>query len=1682
MAWWDNDPLASNTATLSPPKAGNWWDSDPVAPSQPAPTPSLEDQAAANSARPYVNRMLGAVGLDAPQPTNDPLAELQSLQAPKPIAPQPAQSDADYMRGLLQKNEEQKNQLRAAGIPEDQLDAALYQQNLQSQAAADVANRPANAVTGSLAYRIPQNIVTSLGTHFASIAGMIESGLAKVAPESVGEFIKQGREDVRNYQRADAARQAELDKQGWLGESATGVIRSAGSTVGEAAALAPLGLPGMAAYFGLSRASEGMTDGESPILAGTHGAIDAAWTYLGGKLLGAGTGKLANEAEGIGGKAAQWLAQKFRLPTWTAPLIEGSGGQAAQAVGQEASNYLADVAAGKHSFNRDEFIRRMESAASQAALVGGLASGVHQGIPAIRTWAGGMADAMQERIKAGSRVVEAVKDAQQYDGEVPPTARRGFEQATGQTNTNKLYREAFVDEVRQRNAELNQEPATEEGPLPDTAGDRLYTQPLTPERAASFQKELASIRRQSPELADELARLHPQEAAMVLADASERAQGENEYLATLRQQYGEVFGDGRTAGARSARAAKKLANGADETSLKHYDLIAEELRSDKYAELASEVSKRGYGNIESGILAMQAGGKKQFAPVSNIDFISDSLEAYRKSLPPEHSYAQSPETQGTQEVPQQRPSNHDAQNAQGQEVLKSGNWITAFHGSPDKIEGTPTVSRFQSGDAAGVYFTGDNEAARGWSTWRDGVKGPEGVVGQYEIRLDNPAKYADKAKAIRDLEASVGNDWTPQQLTDLLKSRGFDGIIDDSYKGNEYVVFDDSQIRVAGGSQPPEPMPGPSPAPKGVLRISQNVPMDDVIKDARHGLNRVKALLKRGFLGQGTLPKDIYSQKLAKDARIASDLKQLDFGVRDYEQALKRVYGGREYVPATERAKLSAVLKGELPATELDPRLQEPIAKMRTHIDALSRRMIESGAAEGPVSLTIENNLGTYVTRSYRVFDDPAWAAKVPEPIRNQAKAALRSEYPDATEQQIAHSIESLLYSGKAADTPMAVLSRSKLGSKDLSVLMERKNLPLWLRQLWGEYDDPAVQYTRSVTKMAHLIGNHQFLSTVRDEGLGRYFFEKSDPNIDPEAKAQISSDGSKVMAPLNGLWTFPEIKAAFEREYDPPNTHWFMRNYLRVNGLVKTAKTIFAPVTQIRNFTANFEFGWIAGVRLREGLRGLTESAPGIESILGPRAEESRTAHKRLIELGVIDEGVNASELRQALSDAADMNPDQFSERTIERWLAKAKKSVTDLYQFSDAAHRVMGFYALKRQYGEAHPDWTPQQLDAKAAELVSRIYPTYSRVGEGVKKLGSRIPLVGTFVQFPAEVVRTTISTLQLIREELADPATRQVGANRLARVVAAASIPAAAGAASRLMTGVSRDDEQDARLFLPPWSENADILWMERDKDGSLRYVDTSYSDPHSYLKKPVRAFLRGEEQGPADAAKEFFAPFASEEILAGKLIDLARNRTPDGRTVYNPQAPATEQFRDSFAHVWDALEPGVITSANRVKKGLTGEIEPTGRSYNAKDELLALATGTRIQKIDLRKSLGFKAYQYAQQLQDARRMFTTAATSRGTVSEDDLKSAYSSAESAQRALFDNMHKMAAAAMRLGVSESEATQIIADAAGKENAQAIVAGIYRPYVPSPQILRKVVRAPGGQQRLQYVRGALNPPAAAPQ
>lgn len=110
--------------------------------------------------------------------------------------------------------------------------------------------------------------------------------------------------------------------------------------------------------------------------------------------------------------------------------------------------------------------------------------------------------------------------------------------------------------------------------------------------------------------------------------AKDLAANENNYRARLRDQYNDVIGSGKSAGARSARAAKKAASGADETSVARYDHIAEQLLEGKNAELTSEAKSLGHGDVNSGILPLIAGGKKQFADVSHDEYIGDILQEH----------------------------------------------------------------------------------------------------------------------------------------------------------------------------------------------------------------------------------------------------------------------------------------------------------------------------------------------------------------------------------------------------------------------------------------------------------------------------------------------------------------------------------------------------------------------------------------------------------------------------------------------------------------------------------------------------------------------------------------------------------------------------------------------------------------------------------------------------------------------------------------------------------------------------------------------------------------------------------------------------------------------------------------------------------------------------------------------
>ncbi|KKL26248.1 hypothetical protein LCGC14_2397190, partial [marine sediment metagenome] len=526
------------------------------------------------------------------------------------------------------------------------------------------------------------------------------------------------------------------------------------------------------------------------------------------------------------------------------------------------------------------------------------------------------------------------------------------------------------------------------------------------------------------------------------------------------------------------------------------------------------------------------------------------------------------------------------------------------------------------------------------------------------------------------------------------------------------------------------------------------VPSEAGFVDAPAVGRGIKGFIRRNFTSRGDLPKTVHDRMIQRDGGVGVTERQIAFTLRDFRKAQRKVHGIGRGVPEGDRVVLDRALKGEIPIERIPEPFRPIITRMRNEVDTLSRRLIDSGAIEGELEATIEQNIGSYATRSYRVFDDPDWALKVSQDVRNKAKALLRSEFPNSSEEEIAGLIEALLYRGKEAGSPVGLMG--KLGSKDLSILKRRKDIPPEIRALYGEHTDAKVNYARSATRMAHLIENHHFLTDVRREGLGEFFFEKPTVRGANQFKAQIASGGSKTLEPLNGLFTTPEIKRAFEEIGAPQQLPDWLRHYMKVNGFVKFSKTVLSMLTHVRNTTANVGFATANGLwrvtKSADALRAIGANTGITDIISSPKnITRWRDYFLKLQRLRVVDESARAGELGDVLADAIKGNLSDPGRSPAVRVLSVGSKFVKSLYRAEDDVWKVFAFENELARYGAAKPEWSVDRLEAHVAEIVRNTHPTYSLVPRGVKML-RRFPLVGNFVSFPSEVARTMYHTLRL------------------------------------------------------------------------------------------------------------------------------------------------------------------------------------------------------------------------------------------------------------------------------------------------------------------------------------------------
>ncbi|QUX96610.1 hypothetical protein C0J08_14915 [Marinomonas sp. CT5] len=807
---------------------------------------------------------------------------------------------------------------------------------------------------------------------------------------------------------------------------------------------------------------------------------------------------------------------------------------------------------------------------------------------------------------------------------------------------------------------------------------------------------------------------------------------------------------------------------------------------------------------------------------------------------------------------------------------------------------------------------------------------------------------------------------------------------------------------------------------------------------------KAKDEMKRQFKAGGLLPDSVFNKKIARDSDMNASELEISAYLSSFRSSIKKAYG-KDYSDLSDALKQK--LNNQMSSTDPDKTIpfsvrlelmkmrfsikglsQEYAAILKSDMEQLRNEGRDSAANEKAQLLeTILGNLDTYTNRSYKAFDDPKWPKKVPQNILDDAKNYLESRYEgqglpkSEIQTAVARTIRTILEEGTAYEDMGSFIKESKLGAKDLSTLKKRKEIAPEIRALLGEYQDVEVNFAKTVTKTSHLVANHKFLQHVRDLGEkeGFLFTEENRP-LD-KSVVKIAADGSEVMAPLNGFYTYPEIEQAFRealgKQGDMPT---WLSGIIRLNGIVKYGKTVLSPTTAMRNIWSAFFFSVANG---HFDIGQMRKSIEVRKQYFGGDNDKSKLAYlKKLKSLGVIYDTPYAGEMMDLLEDSR--LQDFMTNKKVFSSFTKLNDFAQKFYQYGDDMWKIMGWENEKAMLMK-YKKMSESDAEVAAAERIRNTYPTYSMTGRFTQSL-RRFPLAGTFVSFPAEIIRTSYHMINYLKQDFKEsPAYAR---RKLAGLALVSSLGFAAQGISKALMGLDDDEEEAVRDMAAPWQKNSNILFTGRDENGNIQYLDMSFLDPYNYFKRPINAMLRDQpiQDMVAQSASEMLTPFFGEDITFSNLMEVYTNKKGSGGKVFNEQASTSDQTVDIANHLRKGLQPGFMSNMERMYKAMEGDVSASGKKYTVQDEMAALV-GFRMSTLDPKTALYYQSFDFKQNKADSAKILKDVLRNPNKVSKSDLENARDMMLKARKDSYDRMMRLVKSAKKAGMTNPEIGQIL-------------------------------------------------------
>ena len=739
----------------------------------------------------------------------------------------------------------------------------------------------------------------------------------------------------------------------------------------------------------------------------------------------------------------------------------------------------------------------------------------------------------------------------------------------------------------------------------------------------------------------------------------------------------------------------------------------------------------------------------------------------------------------------------------------------------------------------------------------------------------------------------------------------------------------------------------------------------------------------------------------------------------------------------------------------------------------------------------------------------------------DELSEAYKTELKKQANNRLEELKKRIIYSDRSPEKQINELAKSFRVDLEKGILKPGEQLPDVVKKLFSSPEDfvvagkkvPVTDYRSAlidtITQQSKEMYSTRFFDFVEKFGLENNIIFR---NLD-EAMAKgkptnnlqtIQPKGDDIFYKSSGLfnnnyYTTPEIsnalletKAGFNKLFDLP----FYKTFMTIKSAAQVFKTIFSPVTQVRNVsTASFfplASGLIGGrVSLKDSIKLVADD---VFTGPGTKLENLTSYIEDGIRRGIIDQNIQVNEIKNILQKT---NQGGLFQRFMD---TPFSQKLTDVYQGGDNIWKIYSdkFYQSALQPAIKNfddvADWyrtvakqeyipnnfltgQTKSLDEAvkdiSAYLVTNTIPTYSKVPQVIKNIRT-LPF-GNFVAFPAEILRTSSNLLTLGARELTstNPFIRQMGARRLIGTSATfGGIGAVVQQTAQAITGVNQDImDSFQRSFAPEYQKNSTLIPLTKpDENGKFKYVNFSYSNPYNSILQPINAVLKSYGDGTLNkdsvdtivmnslfgnpvtgrsgALGEFFFPFVEESIGTERIFDIIfrKGEKQSGGKVFYPTDDLQTKIARGLEHIIEGLTPGAFTSAQRVWEGATGKFTDAGTLRDSKNELIALMSGVRVEEAKPKTSMPFIITAFNEDKKNIGSKFSSLAYNAGSSQEEKIdayKNFILDSFNSQNKLYQTIKD----AQQLGVDEGDLRTILFQRLkNRTDVSNLLNGVFKP------------------------------------